>query len=210
MINPMLEKAIEIEGLIRILRDGTPSAETYSMLKGKVSELAVMAARMEQPKPEPMACQRPETADNEEIHFDADRMPGAGAVDESDAVDLPSYPGDTELEEESEMEYAADDIFISSDDEPDCRPQQSPSGERPASEPKGRNLAAAFSLNDRYLYSRELFEGSMKMFDSTLRFLEGVENFSDIEDYFYNELQWDPDNPHVATFLDILRPHFKE
>lgn len=73
-----------------------------------------------------------------------------------------------------------------------------------------KKLKSAFSLNDRFLYARELFEGNMKMFDSTLDFIEGIEYYSIIEDYFYNELEWDPENPTVASFMDILRPQFKD
>lgn len=71
-------------------------------------------------------------------------------------------------------------------------------------------IKSAFSLNDRFLYSRELFDGNMKMFDSTLDFLEGIDEYPIIEDYFYSELEWDPENRYVATFMDILRPFFRE
>ena len=73
-----------------------------------------------------------------------------------------------------------------------------------------KKLKSAFSLNDRFLYARELFEGNMKMFDSTLDFIEGIEDYSIIEDYFYNELEWDPENGAVASFMEILRPQFKD
>lgn len=71
-------------------------------------------------------------------------------------------------------------------------------------------LKSVFSLNDRFLYARELFDGNMKMFDSTLDFIEGIEEYSIIEDYFYNELEWDPENTAVISFMEILRPQFKD
>ena len=71
-------------------------------------------------------------------------------------------------------------------------------------------LKSAFSLNDRFLYARELFNGNMKLFDSTLLFIEGMEDYSLVEDYFYSELEWNPENHNVANFMEILRPQFKE
>ncbi len=50
----------------------------------------------------------------------------------------------------------------------------------------------------------------MKMFDSTLDFIEGIEDYSIIEDYFYSELEWNPENSYVADFMETLRPQFKE
>lgn len=70
------------------------------------------------------------------------------------------------------------------------------------------NLKSSFSLNDRFLYARELFDGNMKMFDSTLKNLEGVSDFTAIEDYFYNELEWDRENEHVKSFMDTIASKF--
>ncbi len=44
----MLEKAIEIEGLLRIIRDGNPMPETYSMLSAKATVLAEDALLLEE------------------------------------------------------------------------------------------------------------------------------------------------------------------
>ncbi len=167
----LLEKTIEIEGIIRILRDGHPTPETYALLKKKATELSVMIADL-QPK--------------------------------------------SDKAEASDISKEQDDILLSFDTEEDSQevytPDSAISGTKENEQHTGgrKSLKSIFSLNDRYLYSRELFGGNMKMFDATLGFIEGVENYSDIEDYFYNELEWDPDNSVVATFLDTLRPLYKE
>lgn len=173
MTTTMLEKAIEIEGLIRILRDGEPSPETYDLLRRKTAELAEIADKLTK------SAVKPKTSASEDRGFSVENKP-TEATSSDNAVD-------------------DDDIFISADIE-----------EEEEIHPAKKNLKSAFSLNDRYLFSRELFDGNMKMFDATLKFLEGIENFADIEDYFYNELQWNPDNANVAAFLEILRPLFRE
>lgn len=180
MTTTMLEKAIEIEGLIRILRDGEPSPEAYDLLRRKTAELAEIAARLPESAVNPEAC-----APEDRVFSSEDRV--FSVKEKPTEVTSSENAGDD------------DDIFISADieDEEEVHPAE-------------KNLKSAFSLNDRYLFSRELFDGNMKMFDATLKFLEGIENFADIEDYFYNELQWDPDNSNVAAFLEILRPHFRE
>ena len=48
MVTSMLEKAIEIEGLLRIIRDGNPLPETYILLNIKAAELADQAASLEE------------------------------------------------------------------------------------------------------------------------------------------------------------------
>lgn len=167
----LLEKTIEIEGIIRILRDGHPTPETYALLKKKATELSALIADL-QPK--------------------------------------------SDKAETSNISTEQDDILLSFDSEEDSQAVYTPgsaiSGNKVNEQHAGerKSLKAIFSLNDRYLYSRELFGGNMKMFDATLDFIEGVENYSDIEDYFYNELEWNPDNSVVATFLDTLRPLYKE
>lgn len=197
----LLEKAIEIEGLIRIIRDGHPSAETYAMLKRKTSELAADSAAL-QPLTE-----------RKTFSTASDRAQTVRTSKEAD--ELVCDTDDIILSFDEETPAAA--INLSSDDNANAEQAADTPTETvaPKTAPASlatavKNLKSVFSLNDRYLYSRELFGGNMKMFDATLDFLEGVENFSDIEDYFFNELEWDPDNTTAETFLETLRPHFRE
>lgn len=167
----LLEKAIEIEGIIRILRDGHPSPETYALLKRKTAELSAEVATLQPQRQVAESIDTSTEPDDIILSFDTAEEPLAASATGT------TFSGNKEKE-------------------------------RSASERKC--LKSIFSLNDRYLYSRELFGGDMKMFDATLGFIEGVENFSDIEDYFYNELEWDPDNSVATSFIDTLRLHYKE
>lgn len=194
MIEAILERAIELEGLIRIVKDGKPSAETYTLILKKSKEIGNWA--------EPQA-QTTAIHDVQTIHRNPTLNENA-AIPES-AIKL-EKEDDLRMEEAeaAEVEAEDDDIMLSFDDESD-KSQESVFTATPREKTGTRNLKSAFSLNDRFLYSRELFDGDMKMFDSTLKQLEGIEDFNVVEDYFFNELDWDKDNQQVKSFIERLK-----
>ena len=236
MVTRMLEKAIEIEGLLRIIRDGKPLSETYTLLNSKTAEIAEMAATLAAEAGTPAAetpdadfimappeqiQTKPEVLfiDNEFIQKDDP----TGIAIESPA-DLKEDASDTAaedlaLEEEDDILLSFEDITedttkemtsersVLKQEEPTDN-QDKASSERKAQKRQQIKLKAVFSLNDRFLYSRELFEGSMNMFDSTLDFLEGLDDFSVIEEYFYNELDWNREDSNVISFMERIKPFF--
>lgn len=236
MTTEMIERAIEIEGLLRIIRDGDPAPETFSLLRRKARELCsciedldsekpeTQEENLPQPTPDPIAEEDGITIDSEQeeelVEFQKEKEEEvAEEIQEEiqEETEVNENEGKEEVEQELKLEQ--DDIILaldeeSTDEETDMEDEDIIADRAvvPAKEEAKRkplNLKGKFSLNDRFLYSRELFEGNMKMFDSTLAFLEGVDNFSVIEDYFFNELEWDKDNRFVASFIETLRPNFK-
>lgn len=71
-----------------------------------------------------------------------------------------------------------------------------------------KNLKHAFTLNDRFRYRRELFGNSDVEMNNTLNIVETMNSFTEAEDYFYGDLEWDKDSPEVADFMTIIRNHF--
>lgn len=210
----MLEKAIEIEGLIRILKNGTPSPEIYELIRRKADALTQWASSQTR-EPENYRTIGQENKKNKEQESREDVIPVTAIREE--------IKDDVRMEEAEKEELDAaseDDILLSLDDEDrkQCSKTDIDTKEVTAESKKQKdkdvkqmcpsNLKAYFSLNDRFLYSRELFDGNMKMFDATLRKLEGISDFSLVEDYFYNELDWDPENEYVKSFMDILQSKF--
>lgn len=63
---------------------------------------------------------------------------------------------------------------------------------------------AAFSLNDRFLFTRELFGGSRRDFDDALSRVAGMESIEEAEQYFFDELGFDPKDETVADFMNIV------
>lgn len=74
------------------------------------------------------------------------------------------------------------------------------------SEPRGRLV---FSINDRYRFRRELFNGSDVDFNTTLSLVASMDDYEEAQDYFLDELQWDEKSPDVIDFLEILKNYFK-
>ena len=73
-------------------------------------------------------------------------------------------------------------------------------------EPRGRLV---FSINDRYRFRRELFNGSDVDFNTTLSLVASMDDYEEAQDYFLDELQWDEKSPDVIDFLEILKNYFK-
>lgn len=202
-IDKMLETAIEIEGLIRIIRDGEPQEETYELLRRKIGEL--------KPLPCPPLRGGSECFGGSDtgkiLERETDRLKEHRGTMPERAVEM-EKEADVRMEEAEEVEMEAaqeaedDDIILSFDDDEN---ESATADLEKEIKPSKRNLKAGFSLNDRFLYARELFDNNMKTFDSTLKSLEGVKDFSVIEDYFYNELDWDSENPIVKEFMEKLQ-----
>ena len=73
----------------------------------------------------------------------------------------------------------------------------------PAS-PSRRPALSAFSVNDKFRAIRELFAGSAADFNSALARVETMADPQEAYEYFYNDLQWDPESPEVKDFLTIV------
>lgn len=71
-----------------------------------------------------------------------------------------------------------------------------------------RNLRQAFSLNDHYRFRRELFGNSDAAFNDALHIVEAMHDIDEACEYFYDELQWDEENPEVVDFMEIINKHF--
>ena len=113
-------------------------------------------------------------------------------IDEEDA------PLDDEYEDDEEED---DDEVLDDDDEAltlDEALQRSMS----------RDLRKAFSLNDRFRYRRELFGNSDVEMNDTLNLVETMHSFSEAEDFFYGDLEWDKEAPEVIDFMNVIRNHF--
>ncbi len=237
----MIEKAIEIEGLLRIIRDGNPMPETYRMLKGKATALAedVNGLQEEGMRLEPVVSPvdiviTPSAATGEMTEVVFSNEPVAQPADELDLTedddiiltfddgltasleveDTPTLELDAAtktITERIPMEMPAEEMATEETPteetvmEETPREETKPAAEKIAMPKREKKLKSAFSLNDRFLYARELFGGDMKMFDSALDFIEGVDDYSIIEDYFFNEMEWDAENPNVQAFMEVLR-----
>lgn len=67
-----------------------------------------------------------------------------------------------------------------------------------------------FSINDRYLFIRELFNGSEADFDDALESIGEMDTDSEVEDFLYNDLCLSEDNPVVLQFKNHILSGMKK
>lgn len=72
-----------------------------------------------------------------------------------------------------------------------------------------RNIRQAFTLNDKFRFRRELFGNSDTEFTDTLNLVSAMSSLAEAQDYFYGDLEWNPENEEVKAFMDIISAHFK-
>lgn len=70
------------------------------------------------------------------------------------------------------------------------------------------DLRAAFSLNDRYRYRRELFGNSEAAMLEAFDCLQACPSLAEAEGYVYDALGWDPEAEDVRDFMLTVRHHF--
>lgn len=80
-----------------------------------------------------------------------------------------------------------------------------------SAKPKGGGTGRkpAFCLNDRFRFRRELFSNSDSEFSEALGRVACMDSYDEAEDYFIGSLGWDPENPEVVDFLEIIRIYFE-
>ncbi len=75
---------------------------------------------------------------------------------------------------------------------------------------QARDLMAAFSINDRFLFQRELFDGDASKLDATIAALQCKRDVDDAHLYLTDELGWDTSNDVVKEFVRLIDLGFKE
>lgn len=70
------------------------------------------------------------------------------------------------------------------------------------------DIRKMFTLNDNYKFRRQLFSNSQKDYMQTLSLIEGMKSTCDADEYFYNTLGWDKENPDVKDFMSIISVYF--
>ncbi len=73
---------------------------------------------------------------------------------------------------------------------------------------RARDIFRAFSINDKFRFTRELFRGSEQEFSDTLATISAMSDFAEAEEYFYDDLCWDPSDADVESFMEIVKRHF--
>lgn len=69
------------------------------------------------------------------------------------------------------------------------------------------NLAGAIGINDRFLFTRELFEGNADAFSETVRVLDAMHSIQEAADYLREHFQWNKSETSLK-FIDLVKRRF--
>lgn len=70
-------------------------------------------------------------------------------------------------------------------------------------------LQKTLSLNDRFLYQRELFNNNRDEMNGVMMRLNAFDNYPDAEQYLREQMAWDFDSELVQGFLNTIRNGYK-
>lgn len=236
-MNPNLEKLLsqvyELEGLLLVLerRQGDAPEFIYEMVQKKAARISELAPSIAPQTPVFTPPSFDDTPSSEKTEEDEDTEPTAidtVADDEEYAVEDDAIVEDDDItvedsdtDEIKEPEDTAEDDMI--EDEPEPIKETEPEDDiidddgdflepikldEALQRSLSKDLSKAFSLNDRFRYRRELFSNSEMEMRNTLNMVEAMQSFTEAEDYFYGDLEWDKESPEVMDFMTIIRNHF--
>ncbi len=103
--------------------------------------------------------------------------------------------------------------------EPEQEPEPKPEPE-PEPEPKvappvlvkpkpSRNIMSAFSINDRFLFLRELFDGDEQRFNDAISQIESMRDIKQVSDYITQDLLLDSSREEVKEFIRLVGLNFE-
>ncbi len=205
VIRKMQDLTFELEGLLGLAADREELREILSVhianklraiqevYESESSELSELTDTPEQKQlsehPDPAQLDEPE--ESAEVSERSEPTEQEESPEREEAEDETSEqeesPGREEAEEESE-------VFVHEET-------------KERSEP-ARVVKPVFSINDKFLFSRELFGGSTADFERALKEMAACESYEEAEDYFYTEWNLDPDDPMVVDFMMIISKYF--
>nr|WP_320117172.1 hypothetical protein [uncultured Marinifilum sp.] len=70
------------------------------------------------------------------------------------------------------------------------------------------DIQSAIGINDRFLFTRELFNNSTEEYNAEINFINSANNFSTIENHFRKNKNWDFEDPIVNQFIEITKRKF--
>lgn len=151
-----------------------------------------------------------------------------------EAIGIVEEAAEGEEQENADIQVTLAEPIVPSDQpepqpepEPEPEPEPTPEPEpQPAPQPRepqqpqrpmcvndnlcAADLARAFTINDRFLFIRELFRGNADDFDQTVQVLADMPDLNEAREYLFQDLMWDSSNEAVQAFMNILVRYLPE
>ena len=222
-LNDILEKVYELEGLLLLARSREQDnidaslrqlilakGETIEALLGDTfAENEISVVEMPEPESDEASIEINESLEDE-VPAEPEGPENSYSLIDNDAdADEDSGNHSYEIPDDEDADVNliedADEEVVDDEDEDDDVPLTL---DEALQRNMSRDLRKAFSLNDRFRYRRELFANNDVEMNDTLNLVETMHSFSEAEDFFYGDLEWDKEAPEVIDFMNVIRNHF--
>lgn len=70
------------------------------------------------------------------------------------------------------------------------------------------DIQSAIGINDRFLFTRELFENNVDEYNTAISFVNETAKFESVMNWIKTEKKWDLEDPTVAQFIEITKRKF--
>lgn len=114
-----------------------------------------------------------------------------------------------EFEQSEDADVPVEEAETEPEPEIEAEPTTESKASEAAPEPETEKTSIALTLNDKFRFKRELFGNNAAELSDALDVVNAVSSKAELEDYFYNDLCWDPENPDVKDFMEIASARFK-
>lgn len=114
-----------------------------------------------------------------------------------------------EFEQSEDADVPVEETETEPEPEIEAKPETETKASEAAPEPETEKTSIALTLNDKFRFKRELFGNNAAELSDALDVVNAVSSKAELEDYFYNDLCWDPENPDVKDFMEIASARFK-
>lgn len=114
-----------------------------------------------------------------------------------------------EFEQSEDADVPVEEAEVEPEPEIEAEPETETKASEAAPEPEPEKTSIALTLNDKFRFKRELFGNNAAELSDALDVVNAVSSKAELEDYFYNDLCWDPENPDVKDFMEIASARFK-
>ena len=222
-LNDILEKVYELEGLLLLARSREQDnidaslrqlilakGETIEALLGDTfAENEISVVEMPEPESDEASIEINESLEDEVPAEPEGPENSYSLIDDDADADEDSGNHSYEIPDDADADVNliedADEEVVDDEDEDDDVPLTL---DEALQRNMSRDLRKAFSLNDRFRYRRELFANNDVEMNDTLNLVETMHSFSEAEDFFYGDLEWDKEAPEVIDFMNVIRNHF--
>ncbi|MDE6301945.1 MAG: hypothetical protein K2M19_09550 [Muribaculaceae bacterium] len=182
-LNRLILLNVELEGLLRVAA-ARPSDEALRSARAKFDSMASLFDSLT-----PAEARKQADTDLTDIKYD-EAENGENAPDP----------------EPSDAQIPFDGQIIETDTQAETVTKATPAAPKAVKRPDIRSL---LTLNDKFLFRRELFDESDTEMTDTLNLISSMDSLDEAREYLLHDLQWDETKGAVADFLQLVGTYFK-